>query len=456
VSVVGDVGLGLQREKMYAKELDLRISRSYGPGRYDPDFELRGRDYPLGYVRWTETRNLEFFLSLLAMGRLSLRSLLTERYPVDQSAAAYAGLKENRPDCYGVLFDYAVPERAPEGGVRLARILETSPPSVRIGADRIRLGLIGVGGHARAVHVPALRQLADRFEICGVASRSTAGAATGAKLTGARMVATDYRELLHHPEVDAVLIATRHASHARIVLEALEAGKHVFVEKPMAVSVADAQAIQDRAVEMGRIVRVGFNRRFAPYLNLLRSAVGTSGRRVLSCRVNVGAIRNDWSNTPEEGGRLLGEGVHFMDLFNWFMGAEPVRLVGMVAGPHDRTNPNVTVSVQYPDGDVAQLVYTSLGTSGFGKEFYEAFGGGRAGRMEDFRTLEIVGASVPARRADRNDKGQRAELEEFAAAVRGETYPIAGADARAGLLATWMVLAAYQSAAEGRAIERAV
>jgi len=313
-----------------------------------------------------------------------------------------------------------------------------------------------VGSYAKGVHIPNLQKLADTFVIHGVASRSGGTAAVAARSSGAEVVTSDYHDLLADPNIDVVIISTRHASHAQIVLEALAAGKHVFVEKPMTTTVEDAQKIEAKAAETGLVVRVGFNRRFSPYLQAMKRAIGSDGMKMFAVRVNIGMIPHDWSNTLEEGGRLLGEGVHFFDLCNWFMGAEPVSLAAMLVGESSVTNPNAVVQVRYPDGSTAQVLYTALGQPRMGKEYFEAFGNGRAVRSDNYKTLNAFGASATMRWRDRNDKGQRTELQEFAAAIRGQQYPIQGADARAGLVATWMALAVYQSAAQGTHVELAI
>jgi predicted dehydrogenase len=453
VSVIGDVGLDLQRSKMYKKEIELRLSCSYGPGRYDSEYELAGRDYPFAYVRWTERRNLEYFLDLLGAGRLTLRSLLSARYPVEQASTAYAHVKQSDPDTYGILLDYGpLPDQQGAFDAK-ARVLHYAS-AIHTATDRkIRVGLIGVGGYAKGVHIPNLKKLANTFVIHGLASRSGGTAAIAAKHTGALNATSDYHELLAEPEIDAVIISTRHASHARIVLDALDAGKHVFVEKPMATTIAAAQKIEAKASETGLVVRVGFNRRFSPYLNAMRRVIGTEGIRMFAVRVNIGTVQNDWSNTPEEGGRLLGEGVHFFDLCNWFIGAEPVSISAVTAGAREITNPNAMVHMHYPDGSTAQVLYTSLGQSLMGKEYFEAFGNGRAVRSDDYKTFKTFGAPSGIRRHDRGNKGQLAELEEFAAAIQGKEFPVEGADARAGLVATWMALAVYQSTAQMTHIE---
>ena len=450
ISLVGDVGLSLEREKMYEKELELRVSCSYGPGRYDPEYEVRSRDYPFAYVRWTERRNLEFFLYLLSDGRLSLKSLISARYSGEAAPQAYARVKEADPDTFGVLFDYGLPPgEAATSRAEMERTVHYARPSKAIMGRRIRLGLIGVGRHAKDVHIPNLKKMEDTFVVQGIASRSGATAGIAAVRHGAAIATSDHRELLASADIDAVLIATRHTTHARFVKEALDAGKHVFVEKPMTLTLEDAEEIVAKSSEKGLIVRVGFNRRFSPWINAMRNAIGTDGLRIFSARVNTGLIPGDWSNTPEEGGRVLGEAVHFLDLCNWFMMLEPVSILAMFAGEETVIDPDLMVQIKYSRGSTGQILYTTLGSAQMGKEYFEAFGNGRAARSDDFKNFSSYGGRQSVGWGERGNKGHAMELKEFAAAIHGEKFPIQGADARAGLVATWMALACYRSATTG-------
>lgn len=453
VVIVGDVGLGLERKKMYRKEIELRLSCSYGPGRYDDEYELRGRDYPLAFVRWTERRNLEHYLQLLKSRRLDVGSLISARVPVDAASAAYSKVKAAATSTYGVLLDYGKGlEDAPviNRTIVAASQVEATKP---VESERIAIAIVGAGGYAKGVHIPNLKKLSDRFEIYGVATRSGGTAGVVARSAGAKVATSDHRALLSDPKVDAVLIATRHESHAGIVLDALAAGKHVFVEKPMAVTVEDASAIVKAVAESRLILRVGFNRRFAPYLIAMRDAIGQGGSRMLFCRVNVGPMGAHWSNTEQEGGRLLGEGVHFFDLCNWFMGVDPVSVTATFSGDPDVTNPNATVHVLYGDGSVAEVLYTTLGHPGLGKEYFEAFGNGRSVRLDDYQRYESHGTRIAVRGNGRGEKGQRAALAEFAAAIRQESSDVRGADARAGLFATRIAVAALESGRSGRSVK---
>lgn len=438
VAIVGDVGLDLDRAKMYRKELELRLSCSYGPGRYDPGYELDGRDYPLGHVRWTEGRNLEFFLSLLGSGRLSLKDLVSATFPAADAKQAFARVKVG--DAYGVVIDYDAPQN-PLPPSREARIVQHS--SRAKGAnERIGLAFIGVGSFVRGMHLPNAKRLSDVFDIRAVSSRTGASAASAANRYEAEISTSDYRILLENPSVDAVLIGTRHASHARIILDALDAGKHVYVEKPMTTTVTDGVAVWKKAEEKGLVVRVGFNRRFSPMIRALRDGIAASGPRVFTARVNIGPLGDDWSSAPEEGGRFLGEGTHFIDLCDWFMGSEPATIAAAFAEPENLSNPNGALTLRYPDGSIAQLIYTSAGSTKIGKEYFEAFGGNKSGFVNDYKSVELFGASTP--RVAGGDKGQLGALREFGAAIRG--VPEDGADARAGLLATWMAVEARTAA----------
>lgn len=451
VSVVGDIGLGLERAKMYAKELEVRLSCSYGEGRYDLSYELEGQDYPLPYARWTERRNLEYFIELLADKRLSIDDLVTEKFQVESTKQAYGLIKSGDTNVYGVLLDYSLPAK-PE--------LPSQPFTCRYDAPlrqdgwhTVRLGLIGVGAYAKNIHVPNIQKIAS-LTILGVASKSGASAAVAAKKVKANYATSDVGELLKDDRVDAVVISTRHSSHAQLVLDALAAGKHVFVEKPMAVTVDDCLKIVEAQQRTGCVVRVGYNRRFSPYLRQMKKAVG-HGRRVFNIRVNVGAVGGHWSNTAEEGGRLMGEGVHFFDLANWMMDSDPASVTASFLGQVDPLNPDASVCIRYEDGSIANVVYTTVGHTRRGKEYFEFFGNGRTVAIDDYKRIEAFGCAVKTNRGDRGNKGQLGAMEEFAQVVLEGDGGQGGADAVAGLWATAVTEAALASAKQGCSIDMA-
>jgi len=443
VSLVGDVGLGLDRAKMYQKEIELRLSCSYGPGRYDPNYEISGRDYPLRFVRWTEKRNLEYFLELLCREQVQLEPLITARYPIADAAAAYARVKADAQNTLAVLISHGDIGTSGMRPSRDAYAVVTSKRASPPQGTRIRLGIIGAGKFTGAVQLPNIKRLPVDYEVGVIASRAGSTSTVLARRFGIPVSTTDPKVILEDPSIDAVMICTRHSTHAQLVLQSLAAGKHVFVEKPMCMTSQEGQQIVAMARERGLIVRVGFNRRFSPHLNMMKRAIGAHGPRMLLCRVSIGSIEGDSSNTEREGGRVLGEAVHFFDLCNWFFNSAPISLSSVVAGEKKRTNPNIVCQLQYPSGGAAQILYTSVGSADIGKEYFEAHGNGRSVVVDDYREVRISGGEKSAARVPKGDKGHLAELEEFACAVRGQPHAIAGADASAGLAATEMALAVY-------------
>lgn len=416
VAVVGAVGLQLQREALYMKEIDFRLSCSYGPGRYQPAYEERGLDYPIGHVRWTEGRNMAEFLRMIAGGRVKVRPLLGAVEPVDAAQAAYDAALSGA--AIAAQIDYGA-EDAP-----------ATPPShtlvVRAKAAREGVGVavIGAGGFASAHHLPNLGRIAGaRLE--AVVNRTGGKAKQAAEKFGARYCTTDYREALVDPKVDAVVVATRHNLHTEICLAAIAAGKHVFVEKPLAITVEDCEAIRDAAAAAGVLVTVGFNRRFSPHARALKESLRGGGPKMLLYRVNAGALPpNHWAADPVEGGgRIVGEGVHFYDFCCWLLDADPVAVraeriavdsAGIVA------EDNVSALLRFPDGSTATVLYTALGHPGLGKERVEAFAGGGGAVLEDFRGVAFHGLPGATRKPGMEDKGQRGILENFIDAVRGK------------------------------------
>jgi len=442
VSIVGDIGLGMQRAKMYAKELEVRMSCSYGVGRYDPDYELHGNDYPLPHVRWTERRNLAYFLQLLNEKRLDLADLISAKVEVNEAKSAYALIKGGDSGIYGVLLDYKMPAQPSLPEQAYTDRYATTPSD----KTKLNVGLIGVGAYAKNIHLPNLLRN-NSVTIRAVASKSGGSAAIAAKKAKADYATSDVSRLLADANIDAVVISTRHASHATLVLSALQAGKHVFVEKPMATTTADCLRIIAAQQASGKVVRVGYNRRFAPMLVEMKKAVG-AGRKLFNIRVNVGKINQHWSNTADEGGRLLGEGVHFFDLATWMMDSTPVAVSAQFIGEPDALNPDASISVRYENGSVANISYVTLGSAARGKEFFELFGNGRSVVIDDYKSIHAHVSKVSVARSARDNKGQQQAMSEFVEAARtGNGHD--GADAVAGLWATAICEAALSSARHG-------
>ncbi|HYW08207.1 MAG TPA: bi-domain-containing oxidoreductase [Longimicrobium sp.] len=422
VVLVGDVGLEIDRSDIYAKELDFLVSTSYGPGRYDPDHEERGLDYPLPYVRWTEGRNVDAYLALLADGSVKVDGLIDSVFDVDGAADAYQALDSGSPRPMMVLLRYPAAPIPARRAVVNARATAGR-------AGRIRFAVIGAGSFARAVHLPTLRSLGDEVEIRAVANATGHGAHAAAREFGAAYATTDAREAIADAEVDAVLVCTRHDLHADLVVAALAAGKHVLVEKPLALNAAELERVRAAATEDGPILLTGFNRRFSPYSDRIAAVLaGRAGPLMASFRVNAGALPpSHWVHGPEGGGRNVGEACHFYDWLGWLTGARVTSVAAQRARhAHAReTGDDFTASLAFDDGSVATLLYTALGSPLHPKERVEIFAEGRVLTLDDWRELTLSGARAPLLRSRAADKGHRAEMAAFVGAIRaGGAWPI--------------------------------
>ncbi len=420
IVVVGAVGMGVSRNNMYMKELSLTLSRSYGPGRYDSQYEEGGTDYPIGYVRWTERRNMESFLDLLATGQIDVGPLIEHQYSIDEGARAYAGLQNGS---YTAILEYngasATPQRT------LPAVTAARP---RIG-DEVRVGCIGAGSFASSVIFPNLQAIKG-VRLQSVATISGAGAAS-AQRAFKFQTAEQPSELLTNPNVDSVFILTRHDTHAAGTAQALHAGKPVFVEKPLAIDHEQLDQLQQ--VYAGQLLSgrapflmVGFNRRFAPFTEKIRQFF--AGRRepmVIHARVNAGFIPHDhWIYA--QGGRIVGEFCHFVDWARSVIGSpiQSVAATGLPSGTQYASD-NVAVALKFADGSVANLLYLTNGDRSIPKEFFEVFCQGAIARLHDFRTLELARNGKIQKFKSMQDKGHRRELQLTIDAIRsGKPSPI--------------------------------
>jgi predicted dehydrogenase/threonine dehydrogenase-like Zn-dependent dehydrogenase len=424
VVIVGDVGLDIKRSDMYAKELDLRMSTSYGPGRYDAVYEEEGNDYPQAYVRWTEGRNFDEYLRLLAEGRVRLGHLPTERYAIDDSTDAYEALKREGPKPSLVVLEYGQ-----DGDPALARTVRVRRAGRR-GAGRIRVGLAGAGSFAEGTHVPNIAKL-DGYELRAVMSRTGSKAKALSLRSGATYATTDFDELLADDEIDLVLISTRHDLHAPLALRALAAGKHVFVEKPLALTREELDSIERFYAEepKGPVLMTGFNRRFSPAVTRLREMLANrAAPLVVDYRVNAGYIPLDhWVHGPEGGGRNIGEACHMYDVFNVLSGATVAHVTAASITPSSRlaANDNFSATIAYGDGSVCTLLYTALGSKEHPKERVEIYADGRVLTLDDYKSLTCSGRKAAVWSSRTTDKGHRQELEALAnCLLRGAPWPI--------------------------------
>lgn len=451
VVAVGTVGMEIERKLYYGKELDFRVSRSYGPGRYDAAYEQQGRDYPIGYVRWTETRNMVAFLQLLAEGKLNLGPLVTHRFPIENATAAYdliTGKTGERP--LGVLITYSGKE-LPKNAIKLR---EGGPGPAA--ASAVTIGLLGAGNFALSTLLPAIKSV-SRIDLAGVCTTNGVRARHAAEKFGFRYCTTDDEKLLTDPDITTVVIATRHHLHASQVIAALEAGKHVFCEKPLCLTEEElAQIVRAKENASANLqLMVGFNRRFAPMARKAKQFLaGAQGPFVFHYRVNAGPLPPDhWLNDPAQGGgRILGELCHFIDVLAFLTGSAPIEVHTRDASAIGHSGGNAVLWLQFADGSHGTIGYLTSGDRAFSKERIEIFGGGVVVALDDFRCLELVqhGRKQVLHSRLRQDKGHRGEWEALASCIRdGGPSPVPFGEIVASTLAT---LRALDSRASGHAV----
>ena len=432
IVLVGVVGLELSRADFFEKELSFQVSCSYGPGRYDPNYEDKGQDYPLGFVRWTEQRNFEAVLDTMAEGRLAIAPLISHRFDIAQAPDAYAVVGGSEPSL-GILLKFAntTPRgTAPVQSAELARTLALSAQAGTVAgaaASAARVSVIGAGNYAGAVLIPAFKAAGAR--LMRLASAGGASSVHLGRKFGFAEATTDTAALLADPNVDAVVVSTRHDTHADYVLRTLAAGKHVFVEKPLALTLDDLARIEIAARARPDLrVMVGFNRRFAPQVVKIKQLLaGTPGAKVFVMTVNAGAIpAQHWTqDAVVGGGRLVGEGCHFIDLLRFLAGAaiETFQVTRMDAATPD----TASLTLRFADGSMGTVLYLANGSKAFPKERLEVFASGRVLQLDNFRRLTGFGwPGFTKMNLWRQDKGQRACAEAFVRALRsGGEAPIA-------------------------------
>jgi predicted dehydrogenase len=416
--------LDLPRDQMYVKELQLFMSRAYGPGSYDPTYEKQGRDYPFAYVRWTENRNMAEFLRLVARGHVRLESLISHRFELDQAAEAYQTIMDPAVNSLGVLLRYRAATEAerdykPERRLNVQKSLANK--------SDLRIALVGAGNLARWEHLPNLKKISG-VKLHAVHSSNGARGKTYAERFGASYSTSDYDEILNDPEVDIVLIATRHQYHFEQAYAALQAGKHVFIEKPMALTEHECVQLYKKVEQTGLLLTVGFNRRFAPYYQEQKGIIQKRvGPAVVNCRMNSPGLSGSfWAADPAHGGAVVGEGCHFVDLMYWMLESEPVR-VSAYSLPTDKQDPigqnNVVAVFNFSDGSIANLTYCTVGTKTSQGERLEIFAPGVAVTNENFKELAIKGNSLKMKSQRWPDKGYAAQMAAFVRDIRAGNQP---------------------------------
>jgi predicted dehydrogenase/threonine dehydrogenase-like Zn-dependent dehydrogenase len=446
VVALGAVGLNLPRRPYYFKEATVVVSCSYGPGRYDPEYEERGHDYPAAHVRWTEQRNLQAVLDLMGQGRLDVSPLVSHRFPIDRAAEAYKLIEDGTEPYLGIVLEYPEPDASQRRPVELGPVAPA--------AEGVGIGCLGAGNFARMVLIPTVRKTGGFHPRILCSAGGLSAAHTGKKL-GFERATADEDDVFGDPAVGAVFVLTRHNQHAAQVLKGLRAGKHVFVEKPLALHAEEVAEIETALGEApGKILTVGFNRRFSPAAGLVRQFfAGATAPLTASIRFNAGAIPPEHWTQDEEvgGGRIVGEACHAIDLATFLVGSPPVRVyaeaIGGQAAP-EVTDDQCFITLRHANGSVSNVAYLAGGDKAFAKERVEVLGGGRIAVIDDFReVITSTGGRSKRTRTWKQDKGHAAEVEAFARAVTaGGPAPIPWAELRAVSLAA---ILAVRSLREG-------
>lgn len=449
VVAVGAVDMEIPRKTYYGKELTFRVSRSYGPGRYDAGYEERGVDYPIGYVRWTENRNMQAFVQQIAEGRINIGPLVTHRFPIEDAAMAYGLITGKTSEPFlGILLTY------PEQG-DLSRKIEISSnfkaqSSKLQKTESVKIGMLGAGSFATSILIPAMKKV-QGIELRGVCTTTGVTAQHVARKFGFRVATTDENEILIDPEINTVAISTRHNLHARQVISSLKAGKHVFVEKPLCLTIQELEEIRE-AYELRaksqepRALMVGYNRRFAPMAVRMKEFFSSVDEPLMmSYRVNAGYIPLDhWVHDPEiGGGRIIGEVCHFIDFLTFLSGSLPARVhANGLRNDRRYRNDNLTATIEFENGSIGNIIYVANGDKSFPKERIEVFGGGAVAALDNYRKLEMTshGKRKVIKSLIQQDKGYQGEWEAFVRALDRNIAPIPFEQAVSSTLTTLCII----------------
>ena len=423
VVATGAVGLAIPRKIYFEKEISFINSRSYGPGRYDSDYEENGKDYPIGFVRWTEGRNFEAVVDLMSKGKLQVEPLITHRFPIEEGVRAYEVITGKTKEKFlGVLLTY------PEGGRTDGREKAVQFSSIhRPSSAVMNLGVLGAGLFANAVLLPSIKKAGD-INLIGIASSGGLHAQHSGKKFGFQYAVSDENEIIQDPTVNTVAILTRHDSHADLVIKALQAGKHVFVEKPLAITPEQLKKIEKQLrINNNGLLTVGFNRRFAPLAQQLHLSLADRTEPLhANYRVNAGSIPlNHWTQDPEiGGGRIIGEACHFIDFITFLVGEAPVSVSAHTLPDIGKySEDNVSMTFTFPDGSIGVVDYLANGDKSYAKERVEVFCGGQVSVLDDFVSLETVRDGRKTRTKSAQDKGWVNEWKVFVKSIRNGGEP---------------------------------
>jgi len=425
---VGKTRLDLPWNAYFEKELDVRFSRSYGPGRYDPNYEEKGIDYPVGYVRWTERRNMDAFIQLLATDKLDLAPIISSVRPFDQAEQVYQSIAKGGGDVLGVVFKHA---DQIDDTKRITFETSSSAGGIKK-TSNVQLGVIGAGSYASSMLLPHLHKHTD-VDLVEVATATSLSGKNAAEKFGFKRMSTDYKGMLEASDVDAVIIATRHASHATMVSEALRHKKDVYVEKPLAIDVSGLEQVRRAVVESeNHRLMVGFNRRFSPAVQKISEIISNQeGPKVINYRVHAGQLDSGawYLDRLAQGSRFVGEAGHFIDVFSFLIGARPVSVLAKSLRSSNVTDDeldNISVVIDYEDGSVCNLQYLTQGGFKVPKEYMELYGSGRTIQLHNFEYLMLFeGNNEEKIKLPGLDKGQKQEMQALVKSMsKNESMPI--------------------------------
>lgn len=447
IVVVGAVQVSFPWEAMYLKEIRLLMARAYGPGCYDASYEKDGHDYPVAHVRWTANRNMQEFLRLLSAGRVQVHPLIGHEFTLEHANQAYETIMDPAQQSLAAVLRY-VAAKPEVRQFQPVRKVEVHTPVIR--SSELRVALVGAGNLGRWAHLPILQKLPG-VKLHAVYSKNGMRGKNYALRFGASYCCTDYEEILKDPEIDVLLIASRNQEHCPQALAGLRAGKHVFLEKPMALTEEECRLLYHATEESGKHLAVGFNRRYAPlYVEMKRQLTGRAGPAVINCRINSPGISGSyWMADPAIGGAVVGEACHFADLLYWLLEAEPINVCAysLPTGKQDPIGENnLAASFRFSDGSVGNLTYCTVGSKTSGGERVEAFAPGMGIVSENFKRLSIFTKMRHSRSRWFPEKGYDEQLSQFFAAIRsGRPAAVTALDGARATIACLRMLASARS-----------
>jgi len=414
---IGITKMDLPWDLYYHKELDFKFSRSYGPGRYDPLYEEKGHDYPLGFVRWTEQRNMQSVLQLLKDGKINFSKLITHEFDFNNCEKAFMEIKEEKEDYLGVVLKYD--SRVDKTSTRIEVM---NGPREKL--NEARIGVIGAGNYACTMLLPFLKEQAN---LIGIATATGINAKDKAKKFGFRYATTDYHQLLDDPEINTAIIATRHNQHAKMVVDGLNKGKNIYVEKPLAISVEQLKDIAASFLSRNLLLMVGYNRRYSPSIQYLKKELKKDHQYSIYYQINAGFIPKDkWYQSPEQGGRIIGEVSHFIDTIQYLLDADPISVFASstsVNGMPEQDNTFITIT--FSNQSTCVIAYLADGDKNYSKEKILITGFQTNIEFDNFKTVSVYkNGKSSVKKFLMINKGQKEEMSVLRKSISGETMPI--------------------------------